>query len=129
MPAFVAQIHIFADRHFRNQCQLLMDNDDAQFFRIFNIGKLTDLPVIDNIPFICSVGIYPAQHIHQGRFPRTVFSDQRVNLSFLHLEVYVIKCFYAREGLCNILHFQQNLSHGFLFPSGNDAGERRPPAS
>ena len=33
--ALIAEIHVLSDRHFRNQCQLLVDNDDSFAFRIF----------------------------------------------------------------------------------------------
>src|SRR5574344_1117076 len=32
-------------------------------------------------------------------------------LSLFDLEIYVVKCFNAGEGLCYVLHFQQNICH------------------
>ena len=129
MSAFISQIHIFADRHLRNQGQFLMDDDNAAFFGILDVGKLADLAVVDDIPFIRSVGVDPAENVHQGRFSRAVFSDQRMDFALFHLEIHVIKGFYTWEGLRDILHFQQDLSHCVLLPSTNDAGEHSPPAS
>ena len=66
MSALVSEIHIFADCHLRNQRQLLMNDDNTQLFGIFDIGKLTDLTVVNNVPLICPVGVNPAQNVHQG---------------------------------------------------------------
>ena len=66
MSALIAQIHIFADRHLRDQCELLMDNDDTKLFRILDSGKLTDLSVVNDISLIGTVGIDAAQYVHQG---------------------------------------------------------------
>ena len=112
VPALVAQVHVFADRHFGHQGQFLVNDDDAQFFGILDVGKLADLSVVDDIALVRSVGVDTAQHVHQGGFARAVLADQRVDLALFHLEVHVIKRFYTGESLCDIFHFQQNLCHG-----------------
>ena len=113
VAAFIAQIHVFTDRHLRHQGQFLMNDDDAQFFGILDVGELADLSVVNDIPFVRSVGIDAAQNVHQRGFSGAVLTDQRVDFSFFHLKANVVERFHTREGLRDVSHFQKNIGHGF----------------
>ena len=112
MSAFIPQVHIFADGHFRNQRKFLVNNNDTQFLGILYIVKLTDFTVVNDITFVCAIRINAAQHIHQGGFSGTVLADQCMDLALFNLEVDVVQCLDAWKSLCDVFHFQQNLGHG-----------------
>ena len=44
------------------------------------------------------------QHVGQSGFTRTVFSDQRVNLSFVYIEGYILNCFCNTEVFTKIFY-------------------------
>ena len=111
VAALVAQVHVLADGHLGHQRQLLVDDDDAQLLGILDVRELADLPVVDDVALVGAVGIDAAEDVHQRGFARAVLAHQCVNLTFLHLEVDVVQGLYAREGLGDVLHFQQYLCH------------------
>ena len=51
----VAQKHVFRDGEIGNQGKLLMDDDDAQLFRILDIGMAADMPVVDDVAAVTDV--------------------------------------------------------------------------
>ena len=114
--ALIAEIHVLADRHFRNQCQLLVDNDDSFAFRIFYRIKFTGLAVIDNIAFIGPVRINTAENIHQRGFTGAILTDKCVDLTFFHLEIDIVESLDTRKCFDDILHLQKYLSQTVILP-------------
>ena len=57
-----------------HQRQLLMNNGDAFAFGIANMVCLQRFAGKNNLPLIASVRIDTAQHFHQRRFSRTIFT-------------------------------------------------------
>ena len=109
LSLFIAQKHVFADAHIRDQRQFLMDDDDALAFAVLQIMKAAFLTVIDNIARIASVGIPAAQDVHQRGFPGAVFPYQGMNAAALDGEVDVIQRLDARKLLGDPSHFQYNI--------------------
>ena len=106
MSPFIAQKHIFPDRHIGNQCKLLMNDYDTLFLTVLDLIKFADLTVIDDVPFVRPIRIYTAQYIHQCGLSCAVFAYKCVDLSLFHLQVYIVKCFYTGECFGYIFHFQ-----------------------
>ena len=107
-PLLIAQIHILADRHLRHKSQLLVDDNDPFFFAVFDLVKLTNFTVVYDIPLVAPVRVDTAQNIHQCGFSGSVLPHEGVDLAFLHLQIYIVKCLDARESLGNIFHLQQD---------------------
>ena len=116
--SFVAQEHIFTDRHIGDQRKFLMNDDDALLFTVFQGMKTAFLTVVKNISRIASVGIPAAQHVHQRGFPRTVFSNQCMDAASLNDEIYVVKSFDTGEFLGDPSHFQYNVRQ--IIPSKSE---------
>src|SRR5258706_16098553 len=110
--ALITKEHIFGDGKKRNKCKFLMDNNQANFFRVMNILKSTFLAIKIYSPAVRTMWIDTAQHLHQGRFTSSVFTDESVNFSLPHTKAHIIKCFYAGENLCDVTHFQNDIRHG-----------------
>ena len=106
LSSFIAEIHILADRHLRNQRQFLMNDNDSAALGVFNRIETADLAVVDNISLIGSVRIDAAQNIHQRGLSGAVLAYEGMDLAFLNLKIDVVESFYARKGLCNALHLQ-----------------------
>ena len=83
-----------------------MDDDDSLLLGVLDLTKLTHFTVVDDVALICTIGINAAQDIHQRGFSRAVLTDQRVDLPFLHLQVYIVERLDTRECFGNIFHFQ-----------------------
>ena len=45
-----------------------------------------------------------SQHVGQSWFTRTIFSDQRMNLSFIYIEGYILNCFCNTEVFTKIFY-------------------------
>jgi hypothetical protein len=59
-----------------------MDDYDAEMLAVDDARKAAFLPLKDDLPFIRTVRVNPAQHLHQGRLAGAVLSTDRVNLAF-----------------------------------------------
>ena len=91
-----------------------MNDDDADTLALANVPEPAFFPVVENFPAVAPIGIYAAQHVHERGFPRTVLTDERVDLPGTHGDVDLIKRAHApRENLLDILHFQQYVRHSF----------------
>ena len=44
--ALISKEHVLADRHIRDQRQLLMDNDNSFFLAVLDLCELTQFPII-----------------------------------------------------------------------------------
>ena len=84
--------------------QFLVNDDDTGFLRLPGVMEFDFLSFIGDGPFI--FGIDAGQHLHQGGFARAVLSHQRVYFSLAHLQIHMIQCMYAGEGLVDPLHCQ-----------------------
>ena len=102
----VAQEHVLADRHIRDERQLLVDDNDAFFFAVFDLGELAYLTLVYDVSAVAAVGIPAAEHVHQRGFPGAVFADQGVDTALLYGKVDVVKRLDAGEFLGDPPHFQ-----------------------
>ena len=88
-----------------------MDNGYPFFLTVTDIAKSALFPVKKNFPFISPEGPDAAQHIHQGRLPRSVFADQCMDLILFYFQIHMIKRAYPRKTFGDIPHFQYYIFH------------------
>ena len=72
---------VFADSHFPDQRQLLIDNCDARLLGVAHAAKLLHAAFDEDLAAILRVRIDAAENFHQRRLAGAVFTDQRVNLT------------------------------------------------
>ena len=106
MSPFIAKEHILPDGHIGDQRKLLMNDNDTFFLTVLDLVEFADLTIIDDIAFIRSVRINTAQYIHKCGLSCAVLAYKGMDLSFFHLQVYIVKCFYTGECFGYIFHFQ-----------------------
>ena len=82
LPGFRAQNHVFCYRERRDKHKMLMNHADAVLQRNQGIGYLHFLPVNENFAFFRH--LLSEEHLHQGGFPRSVFSHEAMDFSFLN---------------------------------------------
>ena len=87
-----------------------MNNGDAVFLGIPDIGILANLAIVNDVTGILSRRNRARQNVHQRRFSGAVLTDKSVNLSPLHLEIHIIESFYTGVNLRDVFHFQNNIS-------------------
>lgn len=103
-----------------------MDDNNSLAFAVLNFMELADLSLIYDIAFIASIGINPAQNIHQGRFSRAILADKRMDFTFLDLQIDIIQRADARKPLHNIFHLKQDIYQLNPPPkSGNETDGRK----
>ena len=111
LSLLIAKKHIFCDRHIRYQCEFLVDNYNTFFLTVFNFLKFTNFSIVNDVTFVTSIRVDSTEDIHQCRFTGSVFTDQCVNLTFFHLQIDIIQCFYAGKCFGNSIHFQDIFCH------------------
>ena len=72
---FITEEHVLTDRHVRDQCEFLVDNNDSLFLGIFNIVKCTYFAVVYYVAFIGAMRINSAENVHKRGFTGAVLSD------------------------------------------------------
>src|SRR4051794_10817898 len=85
----------------RKQIQLLKHNTDAELSRVEWIGNRDRLSAQINRPVIWLV--HPRQHLHQGRLPGPILTNDRVNLPALNRETDIIQCQHTTKPFGNLL--------------------------
>ena len=83
-----------------------MDDNDSLFLGVLDLVKLTNFTVINDVTLICTIRINPAQNVHQRGLACAVLTDQRVDFSLFHFQIYVVERLDTRECFGNIFHFQ-----------------------
>ena len=74
----LAEENVLVDGQIVEKVQFLVDKRDARLFRGGHGAVLQLLPLKHNRAGVS--GVYAAQNVHQGGLPRSVFSQQRVDL-------------------------------------------------
>src|SRR5580704_14872875 len=87
-----------------------MDDYDAKMLAVGDARKEAFLPLKDDLPFIRTVRVNPAQHLHQGRLAGTVLAADRVDFALADREIDIAQRDDAGKSLCDPPHFQ-NGSH------------------
>src|SRR5258708_7910227 len=87
-----------------------MNDDDAKVLAVGNARKPAFLPLKDDLPFIRTVRVNPAQHLHQSRLAGAVLTADRVDLAFADRKIDIAQRDDSGKGLCDPSHFQ-NGSH------------------
>ena len=100
----IAEEDVFVDRHFRDECQLLVDDGDADLLAVGDAREFLHLPIEKDVSVVGPMRIHPAQDLHEGGLARAIFAHKAVNLARGNLKADVAQCFHARERLGNVLH-------------------------
>src|SRR3984957_11631223 len=87
-----------------------MDDYDAKMLAVGDARKAAFQPLKDDLPFIRTVRVNPAQHLHQGRLAGAILTADRVDLAFADRQIDVAQRDDAGKSLSDPPHFQ-NGSH------------------
>src|ERR1700683_1730100 len=87
-----------------------MDDYDAEMLAVGDARKAAFLPLKDDLPFIGTVRVNPAQHLHQGRLAGAVLAADRMDLAFADSKIDIAQRDDAGKNLSDPPHFQ-NGSH------------------
>ena len=99
-----SHINIFADAALRDGLQFLMHHGNAPVQRIQRAFDLDFFTLVNDFAFI---HVIDAEHtFHQGGFARAILAHQRMDGAGPQLQLRVVQCLNAREGLDNATHFQ-----------------------
>src|SRR6185369_9322449 len=101
------QKNVFTDAQLWNQHQLLMNDVDPELvslMRSFDFDRLALPKNLAPVSFIES-----GDDLHERRFTRAVFADQRVDLAGPHFEAHVVKHGDAGKRLGDVRHSQERL--------------------
>src|SRR5579859_2607260 len=93
---FVPQHDVFRHRQRWNQHEVLVNHTDTQAYGVARAVNMDQFAI--DIDFATVGANQPVEDIHQGRFTRAIFANQRVNLSLAHLEMNKIVCHDPRPG-------------------------------
>src|SRR6185295_1829308 len=101
------QKNVFPDAQLRNEHQLLMNDVDPELVslvRSFDFDRIALPKNLTPVSFIES-----GDDLHERRFARAVFADQRVTFAAAHFEAHVVKHGDSAERLGDVRHFQERL--------------------
>src|ERR1700684_3365419 len=87
-----------------------MDDYDAKMLAVGDARKAALQPLKDDLPFIRTVRVNPAQHLHQGRLAVAILTADRVDLAFADRNIDIAERDDAGKSLSDPPHFQ-NGSH------------------
>src|ERR1700722_4494644 len=87
-----------------------MNDDDAKMLAVGDARKAAFQALKDDLTFIRTVRVNPAQNLHQGRLAGAVLTADRVNLAFPDRQIDLAQRDDAGKSLCDPPHFQ-NGSH------------------
>ncbi len=62
----IAEEHVLGDREHRHQRQFLMNDDDAELFRIVDAGEPALLALVLDLALVAAERINPGKNLHQG---------------------------------------------------------------
>ena len=110
---FVTDEDVFSSGQVRIGCSMLINGSYAMLQCHERIGHHYLFAVKNNFTAVRLVNT--CQYFDKRRFPRAIFPYYCVDFAFFEVETDVIKCFYARKGLGNVIHFEQVFCH--LHPS------------
>ncbi len=105
----VAHEDVLGHRQVRAECQLLVDDDDAEGLGVADRAEFTDLAVVDDVAVIGTAGPDPGQHVHQGGFAGAVLAADGQDLAATDLQVDVIQGLEGAEGLGYVPHLQNRV--------------------
>ena len=97
-------VDILADGTLRDGLQFLMHHGNAPVKRVQRAFDLDFFTLVNDFAFI---HVIDAEHtFHQGGFARAILAHQRMDGAGPQLQLRVVQCLNAREGLDNATHFQ-----------------------
>lgn len=88
-----------------------MDYGKPRLFTVADTSERGFLPMHENRSFVVTLGVYPADHPHQGRLTGSIFSAEAVDLSLSDVEAHLVEGPDSGKVLCNILHFEYIFAH------------------
>ena len=100
---------VLRHRQLLGQVQLLIDGGDVQRLGVLGGVDLHLLPVEQDLALV--LGVSAGEDLHQRRFARAVFAQQRVDLALAHRQVHVVQRQHAREPLHDAAHLEK-FCHG-----------------
>src|ERR1700729_710378 len=87
-----------------------MDDYDAEMLAVGDARKPAFQRLKDDLPFIRTVRVNPAQHLHQGRLAGAILTADRVNLALADRKIDIAQRDDSGKSLSDPPHFQ-NGSH------------------
>ncbi len=84
---------------------MLMDHTYAMFYRVGWILDLDRFSIQQNIPLARI--IYSIQNFHQRTFTSTIFTQESMHFSRIHVKIYIVIGKHTWETLANTMHFQR----------------------
>src|SRR6202021_3270134 len=102
-----------------------MDDYDAKMLAVGDARKAAFQPLKDDLPFIRTVRVNPAQHLHQGRLAGAILTADRVDLAFADRNIDIAERDDAGKSLSDPPHFQ-NGSHDSKLVGGAGGYPVRP---
>src|SRR5216683_674830 len=106
---------IFGNAQLLNQRQFLIDDGDARLLSLANICKAPFGALEHDFATVLRMGIDTGENLHQRRFARPVFANQRMNLALVEVKAHPVQGFNARESLRNALHLKKRTASSFEF--------------
>ena len=94
---------VFSDCKRSDQHEMLMDHTDPQFNGLVRAVDLNLFPVDKDLAG--SRPVETVENVHQGGFSRTVFTEDRVDLPFMNLQLDTVVRSEIAEHFDDILHF------------------------
>ena len=121
---------VLGHRHHRDQHEVLVHHPDARVDRGARRAEPHRLALDQDLALVGVVE--PVEDVHQGRLPRAVLAEERVDLALAEVEADVVVRDDPGEALRDVPHLedQGSLGHPRDSMSPRDAGgwtERRPP--
>src|SRR5829696_4575343 len=88
-----------------------MNDDDAGFFGVSNVVERRGLTLEDDVAFVASIRVHSGQHLHQRGLASSVLAADGVHFTALDRQADILQRLDTREGLADIAHFQDVVSH------------------
>ena len=101
----IAQENVLGDGEQWHQCQLLVDDDDAQGFTVVNALEFAFFALVADFTFVLAMRVYATEYLHQGGFACAIFSNDGMNLARQHCEVHIAERRHAMECFAHPTHF------------------------
>ncbi len=105
----LSEIDVFGHRQFIGKAQFLMNEHHALALGVERRGHHRSHLFDEDLALVGLV--YPAEHLHQGRFSGTVLAQQGVNLAGHHLKRHAVQGADPRKRLDDILQSQRGRTH------------------
>ena len=102
MSGFPADEDVLGNGEMLHHVQFLMDDADAHLQRMLRVPRVELVVEIADFPGIPGENAY--EDLHERRFPRAIFTDQRVDLSLFEVEIHLAQGVHTGEAFVDLPH-------------------------